>query len=271
MRLLLHIFFILACLPAVQLRAADSLRLIRSIPMEARLMNVDDLGNVYVVRSNNSLVKFTETGDSSTFYRSVLNGDIGSVDVTNPLRVVVYYPSYAKVILLDRMLAPKNELDLKKINIVPNASVALSADGNLWVYDKFNARLLKIDENLQPVGQSNDLRQQLAEVPEPSYMVERERKLYLCDTTNGIYTFDQYGTYINTLTLFGVEQLQVYGTQLVYRHAGTLHSYDLRKTSANQLLLPPRTAPVLSAAINRQVLYVLYENELVLYKMPDGQ
>ena len=142
MRLLLHIFFILACLPAVQLRAADSLRLIRSIPMEARLMNVDDLGNVYVVRSNNSLVKFTETGDSSTFYRSVLNGDIGSVDVTNPLRVVVYYPSYAKVILLDRMLAPKNELDLKKINIVPNASVALSADGNLWVYDKVNALLL---------------------------------------------------------------------------------------------------------------------------------
>ena len=234
-------------------------------------MNVDDLGNVYVVRSNNSLVKFTETGDSSTFYRSVLNGDIGSVDVTNPLRVVVYYPSYAKVILLDRMLAPKNELDLKKINIVPNASVALSADGNLWVYDKFNARLLKIDENLQPVGQSNDLRQQLAEVPEPSYMVERERKLYLCDTANGIYTFDQYGTYINTLTLFGVEQLQVYGTQLVYRHAGTLHSYDLRKTSANQLLLPPRSARVLSAAINRHVLYVLYENELVLYKMPDGQ
>ena len=75
-------------------------------------MNVDDLGNVYVVRSNNSLVKFTETGDSSTFYRSVLNGDIGSVDVTNPLRVVVYSPSYAKVILLDRMLAPTNELVL---------------------------------------------------------------------------------------------------------------------------------------------------------------
>jgi hypothetical protein len=268
MRILPYFLLFLACFSVSRSSAADSLRLIRAIPMDGRLMSVDDLGNVYVVRANNSLVKFTETGDSSTFYRSVLNGDIGAVDVTNPLRVVVYYPSYAKVILLDRMLAPKNELDLKKINIVAFASVALSADGNLWVYDKFNARLLKIDENLQPVGQSNDLRQQIAEVPEPSYMIERERKLYLCDTVNGIYTFDQYGTYINTLTLFGVEQLQVYGTQLVYRSAGKLLSYDLRKTSNNELPIPLRTAPVVSAAVNRQVLYVLYANELVLYRMP---
>lgn len=262
---------ILVCLSAVQAIAADSLKVIKSIPMDGRIMNVDDLGNVYVVRSDNSLVKYTDVGDSLTFYRSVLNGDIGSVDVTNPLRVVVYYPSYAKVILLDRMLAPKNELDLKKIHIVPNATVALSADGNLWVYDKFNARLLKIDENMQQVGESNDLRQQIAEVPEPSYMVERERKLYLCDTINGIYTFDQYGTYINTLTLYGVQQLQVYGTQLVYRHADTLKSYDLRKTTGNELILPHRDIPIITAALGRHTLYVLYADVLILFRMPEEQ
>lgn len=267
--MLSRLFIFLLVLLPLHLLAADSLLLIRAIPMQARLMNVDDLGNVYVVRAaNNSLVKFSETGDSLSFYRTVLNGEIGSIDVTNPLKVVVYYPSYAKVVLLDRMLAPKNELDLKRINIVPNASVALSADGNLWVYDKFNMRLLKIDEQLQQVGESNDLRQQIAEVPEPAYMVERERKLYLCDTANGIYTFDQYGTYINTLTLFGIRQLQIYGTQLVYRLADKLLSYDMRTVNTNILVLPDRGQTIVSATLSRNVLYVLYQNELVLYRLP---
>ncbi len=67
----------------------DSLDIIREIPMKARLMTVDELGNVYVVRDNNALVRFNEKGDSSAFYRSVQNGDIGAVDASNPLRVVV--------------------------------------------------------------------------------------------------------------------------------------------------------------------------------------
>ena len=263
-----YLFFSLAFLFSLKMQAADSLSVVRSIPMDARIMTVDDLGNVYVVRANNSLVKFTDVGDSSTFYRSVLNGDIGAVDATNPLRVVVYYPAYSKVILLDRMLAPKNELDLKKLNIVGNACVALSADGNLWVYDKFNVRLLKINEQLEQVGESNDLRQQLAEVPDPTYMVERERKVYLTDSTQGIYTFDQYGSYINTLALYGVGQLQVFGTQMVYRREDSLLSYDYKKVTDNVMMLPARGKEIVSAAISRSTLYVLYKDELVLYRMP---
>lgn len=249
--------------------AADELKVIRSIPIQGRMMSVDELGNVYVVRENNSLVKFSDAGDSLTFYRTVLNGEIGQVDVTNPLRVVVYYPAYSKVILLDRMLAPKNELDLKKLNIIGNATVALSADGNLWVYDKFNVRLLKIDEQLQQIGESNDLRQQLAEVPDPAYMLERERKVYMSDSTQGIYTFDQYGTYINTLSIFGVGQLQVYGSQLIYRRDDTLMSYDYKKIIDNKLMLPGRAKGIISSAVSRGILYVLYKEELVLYRLPE--
>lgn len=259
----------LALLPIIKVHAIDSFKIIKSIPMEARMMTVDELGNVYVVKNNNSLVKFSDGGDSLTFYRTVLNGDIGQVDVTNPLRVVVYYPAYSKVILLDRMLAPKNELDLKKLNIIGNATVALSADGNLWVYDKFNVRLLKINEQLQQVGESNDLRQQLAEVPDPAYMLERERKVYMSDSAQGIYTFDQYGSYINTLSLYGVGRLQVYGSQLVYRRGDTLLSYDYKKIMDNKLVLPARENEIIAAAVSKGLLYVLYSKELVLYRMPE--
>jgi hypothetical protein len=233
------------------------------------MMTIDDLGNIYVVKDNNSLLRLTENGDSSFFYRSVQNGYIGSVDATNPLKIVLYYPAYSKVIILDRNLALKNELDLRKLNIPASSEVALSADGNLWIYDQFNARLRKIDEQLNEIKSSNDLRQELKVVPTPSFMVERNWRLFLCDTARGIFTFDRYGNYINTLAIWGVKDLQVFGDQLVYRREDSLFSWNLSKVFSNVLIIPGKEEKIVDAAILRDKLYVLYADKLVLYKIED--
>jgi hypothetical protein len=148
--------------------------------------------------------------------------------------------------------------------------VATSADGNLWVYDQFNARLRKIDDQLKEVTQNNDLRQQIEMVPNPSFLVERERKVYMCDTAQGILTFDQYGNYINTLSIFNVKYLQVYGPQLVYRAGDSLSSYDVQTIRSAVLPLPAAgEGSVINAALVRNTLYVLYTDGLVLYRLPE--
>ena len=262
-------FFILLLLSVFPALSQDTLTTLKAIPMNARLMTVDELGNVYVVKQDNMLVRYSENGDSSGFYRSVQNGDIGSIDATNPLRIVVYYPAYSKVVLLDRMLALKNELDLRKLNIFTTPAVASSADGNLWIYDQFNARLKKINEQLVEVGQSNDLRQEIRSVPSPSFMVERSWKVFLCDTMKGIYTFDRYGNYINTLSIFGVKNLQVFGAQLIYRHEDSLYSWNLEKVTSNVMLLPGVKENIIHAAIVRSRLYVLYKDALIIYRFKE--
>ncbi len=251
--------------------AADTMTVMRTIPVAARMMTVDELGNIYLVKTDNSLVRYTEQGDSTTVYQGVQNGEIGSVDVSNPLRIVVYYPAYGRIVLLDRMLAKKNELDLKKINILNASVVAAGADGNLWVYDPFNAKLRKIDEQLHEIGQSNDLRQDAGMVPTPSFMVERERRLFICDTAQGILTFDRYGSYINTLSIYGVKYLQVYGPQLIYLHGDTLSSYNMDAITWNDIPLPDGDQPIINAALNRSTLYILYADRLVLYRMAESK
>lgn len=262
---------LLSILCLARASADDSLSIIRELPMTARLMTVDELGNVYVVRDNNALVRFNEYGDSSAFYRSVQNGNIGAVDASNPLRVVVYYPAYSRTVLLDRMLAEKNNLNLRRTNVFTTPVIASSADGNLWIYDQFNVRLRKIDEQLAEIAQSNDIRQEAQTVPAPSFMVERNWKLFLCDTAKGIFTFDRYGNYINTLSIYGVKYLQVFGPQLLFRHQDTMYSWDMNKATYHSLLIPHGNDHIINAAIVRSTLYVLYADRLTLYRLPNDK
>ena len=244
----------------------SSQELHRQIAIKGRFMTVDELGNVYVVRNDNTLMRYNENGDSTGFYRSVMNGEIGFVDATNPLRVVVYYPEYFKVVLLDRMLSQKNDLDLRKLHIANASVIASSADGNIWVYDRFNARLKKIDEQLNEVNQSNDLRQELQTVPTPYFMTERDWRVYLCDTTKGIFVFDRYGSYVNQYPITGVKYLQVQGSKFIYRKEDSLYSWDVDKVK-NVTLPLPTEEKIINAAIVRDKLYLLYKDKLTITKI----
>jgi len=264
-----YLFTCFLLLLAGPLLAADSLQVIRNIPVNARLMSVDELGNVYVVRrKDNTLIRYTAAGDSSTNFKSIANGDITYIDVTNPLRILVYYPDFAKLVLLDRMLTVKNELNLRQLNILNSNAVGLSADGNLWVYDQFNFTLNKLDLQLNYIIKGNDLRQQLADIPSPVYLTERDRKVYMCDPAQGIMIFDQYGSYMNTLLIKGVQQLQVVENQLIYYRDHALHAYHMLTFEEAVIDIPAQgNKAILQAALCRNVLYVLYEDRLALYRL----
>lgn len=259
--------FVFLCFGSASIARADnSLQLIKSIPIAAHILQVDELGNAYVVRNDNTFIKFNEAGDSLLNFMSVSNGNISYVDVTNPLRILLYYPGFAQLLLLDRMLSPKNELNLRKLNLLNSNVIALSADGNLWVYDQFNATLNKLDMELNYMIRGNDLRQQLSESPRAAYLVERDRKVYMADTAQGILIFDQYGSYLNTLSIFGVKQLQIVGSQIIYRRGNTLFAYDLKNVKETEITIPEHSeSPILQAAYCRNVLYVLYADRLELY------
>lgn len=266
-KMLLRVYLFLLLLASVHVAISQTIASQKNIPVHARLMTVDELGNAYIVQNDNTILRYNEQGDSTGFYKSILNGEISTIDATNPLRVLVYYPAYAKVIILDRMLAPQNELDLKKINLSNVTVIASGADGMIWVYDRFNARLKKVDDRLKEIVRSNDLRQELQSVPNPVFATERNWKTYLCDTAKGIYIFDRYGSYVNMLSIYNVRQLQVIGSTLVYKVNDSLYSWDQEKIREERIAIPQPEKKVLNALLIREKLYVLYENELVIYKL----
>lgn len=248
--------------------ASDTVQIIRSIPIDARLIAMDELENTYAVRNDNMLIRYDNRGDSTGFYRGVLNGDITIADVTNPLRILLYYAGYSKAMLLDRMLSEKSEIDLRKQNILSATAVATSSDGRLWVYDPFNARLIKLDETGEIVRNSNDLRQQTGFVPMPVFMLERDRRVYVADQSHGILIFDQFANYISALPIMSVERLQAFDQQLVYRIGDVLHSYDMKTFSEREFPLPGPQEGIIDAVLGVNTLSVLYRHKLVIYPWP---
>lgn len=265
MKALLALLFLCSAFSA---RAADSLRILASRPMSARSITTDELGNIYAIHKDNTLARYNAQGDSTGFYRSALNGQLGSVDATNPLRLLLYFPAFNKIQILDRQLALKAEVDLRPLHIFSPTAIATANDGNIWVYDPVSARLLKLDENGTRLLEGLDLRQQLPFVPKAGFLLERNRRLYLGDTARGILVFDQFATYITTLPFAHLRGFDVIGSQLVFLKGDALHSYGLQSFQEKILQLPKRGGPVLDARLTRNSLAVLYQDILMIYSLP---
>lgn len=258
------LYLFLFCLCNVKMAWAQPL--IKTIPTEAaRFIATDELGNVYLVREDNALIRYNSDGDSTGNFRSIQNGELKSIDASNPLRVLLYYGNASKIVLLDRMLSVKNELDLKTLQIFNPPVTGMSADGKIWVYDYVNAKLKKIDDLLNITNTSNDMRQESQTVPNPSSLTERDSKVYMTDPRNGIYIFDRFAGYINTLEIKKVERLQVFGSQLVYQQADSLISYDLQTLTSKTIALPSEKQ-FIEARMERNRLFLLFKDRLEIYK-----
>lgn len=265
----LKLLLLLCC--SVASKTAVAQELLKTIPTEkARSITTDELGNVYLVREDNALIRYNADGDSTGNFRSIQNGDLQWVDATNPMRVLLYYPAFSRIILLDRMLSVKNELDLKKLSIFNAPAVGMSADGRIWIYDFVNARLKKLDDQLNITNTGNDMRQESQTVPRPTALLERDGRVYVCDPVHGIYTFDRFASYLNTLEIKEVKQLQAFGTQLIYRDQDTLKSYDVKTLSFKSIGLPA-TPDFMEARMERNRMYFLYRNRLEIYMVANGQ
>lgn len=251
---------------------AKEVKLLATRPVAARLMTTDELGNIYAVLADNTLARYNERGDSTGFYRSALNGEIGSVDATNPLRLLLYYPGFNKVQLLDRQLALKAEVDLRTLHIYTPTAVGIASDGNIWVYDPFNARILKFDESGRQMMEGIDLRQQLPFVPQAQFLLERDRRIFMCDTAQGVLVFDQFATYLTTLPFKNVREAQVFGQQLVVQDGLLLRRYNMQDFRDEQLKLPLFEGETpLEASLTQRMLVVRYPGAIAIYSWPDSR
>lgn len=186
----------------------NHLRELRFIAGNYSSLEVDALENIYLVNNEGVIKKYSATGDSIGVYNDVKNfGRPGRLSVANPLQLLVYYPTFGSVVILDRFLTERSRLNLRNKNIFSVSGLAAAYDNNIWVFDSQNMQLKKLDTDGNQILATNDFRTFLNPVPQPQVIIDANNLVFLYDAQHGFYVFDRYGTYLKQAKIAGLESV----------------------------------------------------------------
>lgn len=225
----------------------------------------DDLCNFYTLEKSGRITRYNTNGDSTGSCSFIRHGVPDHVDVTNPLRPLLYYKQFGRIVVLDNMLSVKTEINLRSLNMLNTSMAAMGADGNIWVYDQFASALYKLDIRTNSVKKTAEPGVLLGTVVHPETMLAAGRKLFMVDTTLGLLIFDEYGSYMNTVPLPGIKDLQVAGDQLTYFSGNAIHYYNFKTIAAHDIPLPVGGAA--GAKVCGEHIYIRLSDAVAIFEM----
>lgn len=186
----------------------------------------DNIGNVYAVKED-EMMKYLANGKFFARYSNLKLGSITSIDVTNPLKLVVYYRDFQQIVFLDNQLSVNSDIvSLEKLGYEQTELVCASANNSFWIYDKRNNELDRFNENSKKITSTGNLKQVLQADITPNYMIEHNGYLYLNSPETGIYVFDIFGAFSKVISLKGLKQFEVNENLIYYRKDSSLCSYN---------------------------------------------
>lgn len=259
---------ILALLPAVSVPAQTdaSFRLIKTIPGDIAAFAVDNLDHIYLLTTANQLKKLRPDGDSMAVFNDVKRfGKVTLIDVSNPLKVLLYYRDFATIVVLDRLLNVRNTIDLRKQQILQVSAIGQSYDNKIWLYDELDNKLKKIDEEGRVLMETPDFRLLFGEAPVPQRIFDQDRYVYLYDSARAVFVFDYYGTLKNKIPVTGWQNFRVAGKYLAGSQGNKLLRYHLATFHTEERTIPSALLQSRSFVFSLSRLYALKRDGLEIY------
>ena len=208
-------------------------------PIKAKEILIDNLQNLYVITADDQLKKYNSDGDSLAVYnQSSRYGKLFSIDISNPLKILLFYQDYSTIVVVDRFLSQRFVIDLKKVNIYQPASAGLSFDNNLWVFDAIEQKLKKIDDQGNLLLETVDLRGFISDVVNPIKIIDKNNLVHLYDPKQGIYIFDQFGSYQKKIPVTELENVLIIKDYFIGTKNNLLHFYNKRTHVEKKIPLP---------------------------------
>lgn len=230
--------------------------------------NVDNLENIYAINNSNQLKKMNPNGDSVGVFNNVRKyGKLTAIDVTNPLKLLLYYQNFATIVVLDRFLNTRNVINLRRQNIFNVSAIGTSYDNHIWLFDEGDGKIKKIDDNGEVLTETVDIRNIFDSIPTPIKITDVDGYVHLYDTEKGFYIFDIYGTLKNKIPFTNWQNTEVIGQKLYGFSKGCLYQYQLNALQLKQYQLPYFfTNATQIKAINGKV-YLLTKNGILQYSV----
>ncbi len=267
MRYLFAILFSqLLFISAVYAQKDSNFQLVKSMKLQATDFALDNLNNLYILSSTDQLKKFNEAGDSIAVYNDVKKfGKLNSIDVTNPLKILLFYKDFSTIVILDRLLSARGSVDLRKQSIAQATAIGSSYDNNIWIFDAIDNKLKKIDENGNLLLETVDFRTVFDESFMPQKILDTYGLVHLYDSAVGLLIFDHYGSFQKKYPLAKWQNINVFDKSIAGVHNNNIIMYNTSNFMQKQYQFPSSFGSFNQYIIGNTRLFTLSKDSVNIY------
>jgi len=248
----------------------QNLTLTRIIADSLLDFEVDNLGKLYLIGANGQLKKLDQNFDSVGIFNDIRRfGTLHGIDVSNPLKLLLFYKDFNTIQVLDRFLNVRSTLDLRKAGILQVSAITQSYDNNIWLFDELDSKIKKVDEAGKLLLESNDFRVLFTEPLQPYKLEDYNKYLYAYDANIGLLVMDYFGAYRNMIPFTGWKNLHGISKGIVATDKDGLVYYQPGQLELKTQPLPNKLLDSKKIRVYNQLLYVLgNDGKLRIYELP---
>jgi hypothetical protein len=189
----------------------------------------DVFGFFYFIKDN----AFFKTQGKQTFeYKNVSLGNLTDAAIENPLKIVLFYENFNRIILLDNQLNEVQKINLSENNNpVTAAAVGLSLNNQLWIYNSLDQKIGLYDYLKNTYKSiSNPLRETIKET-QSSF-----NYFFWIDNNNNYYSCDIFGKIKSLGKLPEYDLVKIINQdEIIYTKNGNLYLLDRKKNEKYQI------------------------------------
>lgn len=200
-------------------------------------IEIDQYGYFYVIDQDN-LIKYDSEGHTLYHYSNKLLGNIDQIDISNPLRPLLFYKDQGLIIVLDNTLSQQKEpISLNELGLYQTSCIANSNfDNGVWLYDIDVNEIIKINHLSLVNYRSGNLSVLIPNMEFPILnLKEKNRKLYVV-TRNKIFVMDQFGSLLSVITLSAEKGLIIKEKNIITYDGNAICQFDFLDFKIDTLL-----------------------------------
>ena len=246
--------------------AQERFQLIAEQDAQAGRLSVDELGAVYLM-SATSIERRNAVGTGVYRTSELQWGDFHEIDVTDPLRPFIHFPTTGKIVYFDNTLSIQGDaIDLFALGFDNAEWMCGSRGDGFWIWDSRNSELVRVDKNFRQAFATGNLSILLGREFHPLGMMERGTSLFVLNDDYMLHVFDMFGAWKKSIQLqkgstWMADAFKLY----IFQSDGFLQVIDT-KSWQSELLSLPGGGGVFSYQIGR--LYQLVDGRLRVYEIP---
>jgi len=236
-------------------------------------IRIDPLSNRYFLTEEMQILKYKPDGTFWNRYENNRLGIIGNLDVSNPFQVLIFYPQYQILVLLDNNLAETGRLNFNSIGFGNIRTAGISDDNNIWVLDEGSRQVYKVSTSGEkkvegiPYFGFNIL------ADKPIFIQQKSNYVYISQEGQKVQVFDIFGKWVKSLDLENFKSVVYIGNNLYYDDGINVLEFpiDVIDIGVELRTIPIDETKSITYDVVRNKFYGLNKENQIIYFEPKNQ